>query len=227
LSVLVWALAAAVLSPVVREGSIPAPWRVVTLPQQKFPVTQYEADAVEGRAALRITAKGSYGNLVHDLPRMEAPRRLQWNWRVQQANPLVDLTQKTGDDTPVKVCLGFDLPLGQVPFVERQMLRMARARSPEALPGATLCWVWGGAEPRGTLLHNAYTSRVRYIVLRNASDAGPAWFAEDRDVAADFRRAFGQEAGELPPVTAVIVAGDADNTGGQSLAFVSGLRSEP
>jgi hypothetical protein len=49
-------------------------------------------------------------------------------------------------------------------------------------------------------------------------------------VAADFRRAFGDEvaaAEPLPPLTAVIVAGDADNTGGTSVAQVSGLRAEP
>ena len=48
-----------------------------------------------------------------------------------------------------------------------------------------------------------------------------------RDVAADFRRAFGGESATVPPLTAVIVAGDADNTGGRSVAFVAGLSFEP
>jgi hypothetical protein len=126
--------------------------------------------------------------------------------------------------------MSFALPDAKVPFVERQLLRLARARTGQALPAATLCWVWGASEAVDTVLPNAYTRRVRYLVLRNAQSATATWLDEKRDVAADFRRAFGDEvaaAEPLPPLTAVIVAGDADNTGGTSVAQVSGLRAEP
>ena len=43
----------------------------------------------------------------------------------------------------------------------------------------------------------------------------------------NLRRAFGDESREPPPVTALIVAADADNTAGSSLAHVGGLRFEP
>jgi hypothetical protein len=46
-------------------------------------------------------------------------------------------------------------------------------------------------------------------------------------VAADFKRAFGDESATVPPVTAVIVAGDADNTQGASLAWLTALRWHP
>jgi hypothetical protein len=46
------------------------------------------------------------------------------------------------------------------------------------------------------------------------ADSGPAqlgrWVARERDVAADFRAAFGQPA---PAVSSVIVSADTDNTG--------------
>ena len=106
-------------------------------------------------------------------------------------------------------------------------LKLARSRSGQDLPAATLCWVWGAAEAKGALLPNAYSRRVRYIVLRNREDALATWFEESRDVAADFRRAFGDEAADVPPLTALIVAGDGDNTGGASVAHVSALRLEP
>ena len=146
---------------------------------------------------------------------------------MEQPNAGTDLRVKAGDDAAVKVCLSFDLPLDAVPFVERQLLRLARSRSGEALPAATLCWLWAGAEERGALLDNPYTRRVRVIVLRNQTDTPGAWLEESRDVAADFRRAFGDESATVPPLTAVIVSGDADNTGGRSVAFVSGLGFEP
>lgn len=216
------------LAPLVAEGPTLGPgWRVAGLPRQTAPLTRYGAVEIGGRAAVRLAASASYGNLVFDLPGRPAPARLRWSWRMEQPNPGVDLARKEGDDAPAKVCLAFDLPLARVPFVERQVLRMARSRAGEELPAATLCWVWGRAEAREAVIPNPYSRRVRVIVLRNEGDAAGRWFDEDRDVAADWRRAFGDESAELPPLVAAIVAADADNTGATSVAHVAGLRFGP
>jgi hypothetical protein len=217
-SLLALALAAAGLSPLLHNGAVGPAWREVNLPQQATAATRYSFDNVDGRDALRVQTAASYGNLVHELAAVPAPHTLRWS---------VDLRVKAGDDAAVKVCMSFDMPTDRVPFVERQLLRLARARSGLALPAATLCWVWAGAEPQGALLPNAYTRRVRYIVLRQAQDRLATWYDETRDVAADFRRAFGDESADLPPVVAVMVAGDGDNTGASSLAHVSDLRFGP
>ena len=219
---------AATLPPLVGEpGGLGAGWRVATLPEQKPPITRYTAERVDGRDALRVDAAASYGNLVHDLPGVPAPRTLRWTWRLQQPNAAADLRSKSGDDTAVKVCLSFDLPMSAVPFVERQLLRLARSRTGENLPAATLCWVWASTEAHGARLDNAYSRRVRTIVLRNGNDAPGRWHSESRDVAADFLRAFGDESATVPPLTAVIVAGDADNTGARSVAHVADLAFAP
>lgn len=216
------------LPPLVNaEGGLGAGWRVVGLPQQKPPATRYASVQVDGRAALRIEAEASYGNLVHEWPKgVAAPRTLRWSWRVDRPNAQADLRSKAGDDAAARVCLSFDLPIERVPFVERQLLRLARTRTGQPLPAATLCWQWDAMLPAGTLLDNVYSRRVRILVLRGAGAAPGTWFAEERDVAADFLRAFGDEASGLPPLTAVIVAGDADNTGASSLAHVADLRAE-
>lgn len=219
---------AVTLPPLVdQSGGLGSGWRVVTLPAQKPPVTRYTAERLDGRDALRVEAAASYGNLVQTLPGVPAPRTLRWAWRMNQPNAAADLRSKSGDDAAAKVCLSFDLPMSAVPFVERQLLRLARSRTGEDLPAATLCWVWAGPEERGALIDNAYSRRVRYIVLRNGNDAPGAWHAENRDVATDFLRAFGDETTTVPPLTAVIVAGDADNTGARSLAHVADLAFAP
>ncbi len=217
--------------PLVRQppGGQPAigpGWRLLTLPKQKPPVTVYSAVLLDGRAALRIDARASYGNMAHALTG-PAPASVRWVWRVDQPNTATQLNTKPGDDSPVKVCLSFDLPLQNVPFFERELLRLARTRSPEPLPAATLCWVWGHAEATGSVIRNPYTQRVRYIVLRGQGDATGRWVEEMRDVAADFRAAFGDESQTVPPATAVLISGDADNTGAQSLAYVAGLEIIP
>ena len=226
-SLVVWALAAAGLSPLLQNQAVGPAWRVVGLPQQSLPTTRYAFEAVDGRDALRVQVSASYGNLVQAVPKVAAPRALRWSWRGQQANLASDLRIKAGGDSAVKVCLSFDMSLDRVPFVERQVLRLARASTGEDLPAATLCWVWGGAEAKGALVSDPFSRRVRYIVLRQSQDPLSTWFDETRDVAADFRRAFGDESANLPTVTAVIVSGDGDNTGASSLAHVADLRWQP
>lgn len=221
------AVVLSMLPPVVQGGQIGAGWRVVTLPQQKPPVTRFSAETVADRPALRIETRASYGNLVFEPASGAVPSRLAWAWRVHQPVAGADISSKDGDDLPAKVCLSFDLALARVPFIERQLLRLARSRSSENLPAATLCWVWGGSALPGQLLDSPYTRRLRYIVLRAQGETLDTWFEESRDVAADFRRAFGDEAAVPPPLLAVIVGGDADNTGAGSVAHVAALRWLP
>ena len=202
-------------------------WEFSGLPDQKLPRTRYENVLLDGQRVLRAEAQGSYGHLVHDLPPSTSPAsgQLVWRWRLDRANPRADLRQKAGDDVALKVCASFDLPLAQVPFVERQVLRLARSRTGQALPAATVCYVWDPSLPAGTVLDNAYSRRLRMVVVRGQGDALGAWADERRDVAADLRRLFGDELGgagdALPPLTAVAVSADADNTGADSLGHVA------
>lgn len=208
-------------------GSAPepaSPWRVVGLPKQTQPLTRYRVVDTDGGRALEIDAQASYGNLVHAWPAGVTGRQLSWRWRIERDNPLTDLRHKAGDDHVVAVCALFDLPLEGLPFWERQMLRLARSLSGEDLPAATLCYTWDLRQSPGTVLDSPYTRRVRWMVLRGEGDPPGVWRHEQRDLQADFLRLFGDEARTLPPMTAVLVAGDADNTRGRSLALLGELR---
>lgn len=190
-------------------------------------MTRFDVVDLDGRRALRVEADRSYGNLVHSLSGSAAPLQLSWQWRVDQALAAADLNTKAGDDAAVKVCVFFDLALDKIPFGERQLLRMARARTSEPLPGATLCYVWDTRAPVDTAIRNAYTRRVRYLVLQSGPAHLGQWRAERRDVAADFIRLFGTESAQMPPVVGIAVGADADNTDGRSLAYVADLVAQP
>jgi Protein of unknown function (DUF3047) len=210
------------------SGSTPAaPWHVAGLPMQKKPFTRFDMVELDGKRVLRIEAERSYGNLVHALPSGEEGRFLSWRWRVDLPAERSNLRTRAGDDSAVEVCVMFDLPLQDVPFVDRQLLRLARSRSTEPLPTATLCYVWDAHFPVGTVMDNAYTRRIRLIILRGADMAPKTWRIERRDVHADFLRLFGDEATEVPDIVGVGIAGDSDNTQGHSLAYVVDLRLEP
>lgn len=212
-----------------KTDQAPAPWRVVGVPGGKIPLTSFSMVDVDGHKVLRVAASKSYGNLVHDLP-LRAPAaglRLNWRWRLEDALQGADLHTRQGDDSPLKVCVLFDMPLQKLGLIERNMFRIARAASAEKLPSATLCYVWDDKLSPETMLPNAYTARVRMIVATSGIRQLGQWVEQSRDVAVDFRRAFGAESDALPPMLAVLVGGDADNTGGLSMGYVDDVRLAP
>lgn len=214
------ALAADLVSPIGSGSEPAAPWRVVGLPKQAVPLTRFAVVMHGSERVLRVEAERAYGNLVHALNDTRAGT-LAWRWRVDRPASGADLRRKSSDDTALKVCAFFDMPIARVPFVERQLLRMASSRSGEALPTATLCYVFDASLTPGTLLRNAYTQRVRYIA---AGGAPQQWRDEAHDLAADFLRAFGDESREVPAVSAIVIGADTDNTGSHSIGHLSNLR---
>ncbi len=198
-----------------------APWHPVGLPAQTKPATQFSVVSLDGKRVLRIEASASYGNLVHPLQEAPGAHKLSWRWRLDEAIPGADLRRREGDDSPIKVCALFDLPLQAVPFVERQVLRVARMRSGDVLPAASVCYVWDAHLAPGTLLDNAFTRRVRMVVLRGPEAPLQTWVNETRDLWADFKRLFGDEADSVPPLVGIAVGADADNTQSHSLAYLA------
>lgn len=207
------------------EGAPPTPWRVVGLPDYKAPVTEFEIRPLDGTRVLQMRADKSYGTLSHALPpRVPGPQTmLQWRWRLDQPLASPNLRRKDGDDAALKVCAMFDMPLERLGFVERNVMRLARSRSGEHLPAATLCYVWEATLRPGTLLPNIYSARVRYLVLNGADAPLRQWSSHSRNLQQDFLKAFGDESPNVPPLLAIVVGADADNTGGTSLAYVGDL----
>jgi hypothetical protein len=143
---------------------------------------------------------------------------------------VADIQTKAGDDAALKVCVMFDHPLARVPFVERTKLRIARSVSGEDLPAATLCYVWDSVHPAGLRGANPYTPRVRYITLQGQGASLAQWQTESRDVAADFAQLFADELPQgaaVPPVRAVLIGADSDNTGSRSVGWVGAMGWQP
>jgi len=220
-----------------QSGMLGPDWRVVGLParQRNVPLTAFDPGQVDGQEAVRVSTDASYGTLVHTLPGSVMPvMRLAWRWRLDQ--PLVggsaapDILSRGGDDAALKVCALFDHPIDRVPFVERQMLRLARSVSGEDLPAATVCYVWDSTYQAPVQAANPYTRRVRFITLQGRSAPLSRWITESRDVGRDFLTLFGEEQSQdapLPRLTRILIGGDSDNTGSKSLGWVADLRWQP
>jgi hypothetical protein len=222
--------AAGVVSPNGAGAKPVMPWREVLLPRQKPPATAFSVVALDNERVLRVQAKGSYGTLVHRITAAHASAKtLAWQWRVDVA-PSGDLRTREGDDVALKVCAAFDWPTERLPTLDRIKLETARAVAGADLPSAVLCYVWHPSLKTGTVLPNAYTRRLRMIVLQGEGAALATWQAQERDLHADFKLAFADEwrdGDTVPPVQDVIVGGDADNTNTEGLAYLRALRLLP
>jgi Protein of unknown function (DUF3047) len=211
-----------------RTDQPPSNWRAVGLPNGKAPLARFDVVPLDGQKVLRLRTDKSYGSLVHDLQRLvpTAATALAWRWRLDVPLANADLRVKTGDDAALKVCVLFDMPTDGLALSERVLLSMARQISGERLPAATLCYVWEPKLPAGTVIDNPYTSRLKYWVLDGVGGSG-GWTSHQRNIRQDFLKAFGHESPNVPPIEAVAVGADSDNTGGMSLGFLGDIRLTP
>ena len=208
----------------------PAPWRFTTLPNKS--ATKFEIVELDGHKVLKVDADQSYGNLVQETRvALDPQTTLAWRWKVEQFVAGADLRQKSGDDGAAKVCVFFDFPSDRLSIGERTRLSLAKGATGETVPTEALCYAWDEKEPKGSEFDNAFTKRVRMDVIESgpATQAG-GWLSEHRNLMADYKKAFGAEAGDLlPDVVGVAIQADADNTKAHGIAYFSDmdLRGSP
>lgn len=200
-----------------RSGAtLPAGFRHVILSSQKRE-TEYTLVDDGGRTVLRARANSSGSGIVREI-RID-PRRhplLAWQWKVMRVLEKGDLTTRAGDDYPARLYVTFDVAPENLSTSERLQLSVARMMYGPDVPAAALCYVWDTKAALGTIAPNAFTDRVRMIVVDSgAADAG-RWRLHERNIRADYRAAFGVDA---PMVNSVIVSTDTDNTGETAETF--------
>jgi hypothetical protein len=206
-----WAADSSFLIPpfAAAPGSIAAPWEPLRLPKH-IARALATVSIEQGLPVLQVTAEKQAGGAFLRLPKPSPHVRLTWQWRVDRVLTTADLTRKDADDFAARVYVMFDYPTERLAYFDRLKARLARTIYDSELPLATLCYVWDNRQPRDAVFRSVYTDRVRLIVLRNAQDHTGRWVEETRDLAADFRRAFGDDP---PPLIGIAFAADTDNTG--------------
>ena len=187
---------------------LPPALRLITLPKIKPNVVSLVDD--QGTTVLKVESNNSAGSIA--LPFNIEPTAtpiLTWRWKASSVLARADMDLKTGDDFAGRVYVFFDVPLASLPFMERSKIRLARMVAGADVPTAAICYVWDNKHRIGHTAWSPYSNRVRKIVLQSGPGHIGKWMSESRDVAADFRDAFGMPA---PAVTGVAVGNDTDNT---------------
>ena len=179
--------------------------------------TQFSLVEDEGRVVLRAEARASASGLIREI-RVDPKTHpiLAWRWKVMNLIEKSDLGTRRGDDFPARLYVTFELDLDTLSEGERLKLRMARSLYGAKLPLAALCYVWDTRAPVGTFAPNAYTDRVRMVVVESGAAWLGRWVANERNVAEDYRKAFGSAPGA---VNGVIFSSDTDNTGETAVAL--------
>lgn len=179
--------------------------------------TEYALVEDQGTTVLRARAEDSTAGILRDLRVDPAVRPLlAWRWKVTRLPEKGDLRTKAGDDYGARLYVTFDLPLAELSFGDALGVRFARLVYGRDVPAAALCYVWATRAAVGTFAPNAYTDRVRMIVVESGVARLGQWLTYERDVAADYRRAFGAAP---PAVNGVVASTDTDNTDETAEAF--------
>lgn len=201
--------------------NLPLGWERWILSKLKKP-TQYQLVDYAGKTVVRAHAEGAASGLVHRLQLDTATYPLlNWRWKVTGLIPSADNSRKHSEDSPVRVVVSFDGDIDSLPLDDRVFFDNVRLLSGQQLPYAMLMYIWENRAPKERVIPNPHTTRIKMIVVESGHDKVGSWQEVTRNVAEDFRRAFGEAPGT---VTAVGIMTDTDNTGENAHAYYGDIR---
>jgi hypothetical protein len=196
--------------------TLPRGWKKWKLSRFKK-ATEYKLVNDGGKTVVKASADASASGLVHPLqvdPKIYP--LLSWRWKVTRLIAAADNTTKHAEDSPVRVLVSFDGDVDQLPLAERVFFDNFRLLTGQQMPYATLVYIWENRAPRGAVIPNLHTARVKMIVAESGREKLGAWQEVTRNVRQDYRRAFGEEPGTI---IAIGIMTDTDNTGDQVHAY--------
>jgi hypothetical protein len=197
-----------------------ADWHELPLPGKI--ATRYTLMSEQGRQVVHAQSDAS-ASMLRRTVRVAANSlgAVKFSWLVAELIESADLTDRHADDSPVRLILAFDGDHGRLSLRNRLMFDLAHAVSGEVPPYATLMYVWDNSAPTESIIHSGRTDRIRNIVLESGTGNLGVWRHYERDVAADFRRTFGEDPG---PLIAVGLMTDSDNTRSRASAWYGEVR---
>ena len=194
-----------------------------------MPLSKLKRDTVytlvagsDKRGVLRARADQSASMYVALLrPALQTPMAISWDWKTDALVAGADNRERSREDAPLRVFVSFDGDAAALPEDERKRLSRASKLSGRDIPYAVLMYIWTDKVAVDTVIPSTHTSQVKMIAVASGSTGLGAWQSVRRDIAADYRRAWGKAPGA---VTGVGVMTDTDNTRGQATGEYAGIR---
>ncbi len=199
------------------------PWQHYKLPGKQ--ATQFTYTRLDGRDAVAVTAVSS-ASMLRQPVRIEPAElgSLRFSWKVPELIAAADMAQREADDSPVRLVLAFEGDRSKLSARNAMLSELARSLTGEEMPYATLMYVWCNQRAPGSVIINPRTDRIRKLVV----ESGPAklnqWLDYERNIRADYEKAFGEAPGAL---VAVGIMTDSDNTQTTTRAWYGPVRLLP
>jgi hypothetical protein len=189
-----------------------AGWHAVPLPGKE--PTRYQREAKDGRPAIAAMAVRSASMWRHKFdPPPAKLGEVSFSWWAQTLLANASVADVDREDATARVLFGFGGDHSKLPLRARMSFDLAEALTGERPPYATLMYVWDATAPVGTVIVNPRSDRIRKIVVDSGPEGLRRWRDHRRDLAADFRLAFGEEPG---PLRSMALMTDSDNTRAQA-----------
>jgi hypothetical protein len=186
-------------------------WHAVSLPGKR--PTNYRFERKDGRTALAARADASASMWRRRIDRAgHTLGHVEFSWWVQVLPLNADVSQSDLTDAAARVMFAFAGDPSRLSKRNQMMSDLTRALTGEPPPFATLIYVWDAKLPQGSVIVHPRSDRVRKIVVESGNSGLRRWRSYRRDLAADFRLAFGETPGDLQ---AIAVMTDGDNTQSQ------------
>lgn len=184
--------------------------------------TRYELVTENGQQVVKATTEGGASGLIArvNLPPSDS-LVLKWRWKVSNVFEQGDAREKSGDDYPARIYVAFEFQPEKAGFFERAKRKAVEVLFGESLPGNALNYIWANTLPIGEFVPNPYTEKTVMVAVNSGTDRSGQWVTVERDIMADYRKAFGEEP---PAVVGIAIMSDSDNTGERATAWYGDLR---
>jgi hypothetical protein len=183
--------------------------------------TVYTLTKEEGRSVLRASADGSASLYVAPFKAAGGPSTLSWRWKTNALVPGADNRDKKREDAPLRVLVAFDGDHATLSEAEQKRFARAKKLSGTAPPYALLMYIWSDQVAVESVIPSAHTSQVKMLVVASGASGLGTWQSVQRNLAADYRRAYGAEPG---PLLGVAVMTDTDNTHTKAVGEYADIR---
>ncbi|CAN5206489.1 hypothetical protein BH09GEM1_BH09GEM1_39160 [soil metagenome] len=189
------------LSAALPGAGVPPGWKVRLVRGQSAPVAEVLRE--DGASVFRLSGTGRAAWFYRELsPELgESSGSLDWSWRVIEAPRAADLRAKETDDSPIRVYVVFGKP---------GLFNRA---------GRIIFYTFGNAEP-DDFSRPSHGSDKMHVIRVDGAGALRVWRDHSVDPFVDYRRIWHRDP---PPITAIGVMQDTDQTGERAVAELGRL----
>ncbi|HEU4368282.1 MAG TPA: DUF3047 domain-containing protein [Methylomirabilota bacterium] len=187
--------------PPVGTKGIPAGWKGQNWGSPRYDLTVVADD---GRKVLHLRSVNEGSTISREIRGQvdlkETPI-LEWTWKAVALPRGGHSCRKATDDQAAQIYVAWP-------------------RFPESVRSRIIGYVWDTTAPAGTICKSEKTGTVTYVVVRSGPADLGKWFTERRDVAADFKRIYDDDA---EPPAAISVSIDSNDTNSTAESFLGPL----